>query len=277
MTSKAPKSILKTPSRPGGLAADKAAAAKAREIATTHATIIHQQRELADQISDTIIELSKYPLVRERPYSSTNPAPSDVAAFRSGVRLFQPGDYDDLIEERNAEGLCGYTLCPKSRMRVAGGEWKIIGSNILPKKEVEKWCSQACAKRAMYVKVQLNETAAWERAGVGSIEIDLYEEPEQKLVKDMSKLHFHTQKDAARIARDLALERGDISGENARPSVPVSVMEKTTVHAAEEPTFGSYSGNDGHLMLEGYKVKSGNGVQIAMTQRKDSTAFEKEA
>jgi hypothetical protein len=261
MTSKAPKSILKQPSNTGTLAADKAAADKAREVATTHAKIIHHQRELEDQISDTIVELCKFPLVRQQPYSSSNPAPSDSAAFKSGVRLFQPGDYDDLIEERNSEGLCGYTLCSNPRVRVKGGEWKIVGANILPKKEVEKWCSQACAKRAMYVKVQLNETAAWERAGIGSIEIELYEEPERKLTKEMSNLQLESQRDAVKIARDLALERGDTGDQGQERSVPVEVREKTVLKAAEEPSLAN--NHDSHLVLEGYKIKSGNNAQSA--------------
>ncbi|KAI0158917.1 Rtr1/RPAP2 family-domain-containing protein [Pestalotiopsis sp. NC0098] len=255
MATKAPKSILKKPSTPGALAADQAAAAKAREVAVTHAKIIHQQRDHEDRIGDSIIELSKLPLVRDSSCSASNPAQSDADAFRSGIRLFQPGDYDDLIEERNAEGRCGYTLCPKPRRRFAGGEWKIVGSSILPKKEVEKWCSQACAKRALYVKVQLNETAAWERAGIESIQIELYEDPDQKLAQDMSNLQLEKEREAVKISRDLALERGDINRETQQ-AVPIDVKEKTTVKAAEEPTLENHPGNDGHLILEGYKVKS---------------------
>ncbi|KAF7521354.1 hypothetical protein G7054_g12476 [Neopestalotiopsis clavispora] len=256
MATKAPKSILKKPSNPGAIAADQAAAAKAREVAVTHAKIIHQQRSLEDKIGDSIIELCKLPLVRDASHDASSPAPSDAAAFRSGIRLFQPGDYDDLIEERNAEGRCGYTLCPNPRRRFAGGEWKIVGTSILPKKEVEKWCSQPCAKRALYVKVQLNETAAWERAGIDSIQIELYEEPEQKLVKDMGNLQLEKERDAVKIARDLALERGDINRETQQ-AVPFELKEKNIIKAAEEPSLENQSGTDGHLMLEGYKVKSG--------------------
>lgn len=258
MATKAPKSILKTPSNPGTLAADQASAAKAREIATTHAKIIHHRRDLEDQISDSIIELCKLPCVREPRYTSSNPSPSDIATFKSNIRLFQPGDYDDLIEERNANGSCGFTLCPSPRTRLRGGEWKIVGSNIIPKKEVEKWCSQACAKRAMYVKVQLNETAAWERAEFDSIEIELYEEPAQRIAKDMSNLQLETGRDV-KNARELALERGDTGGKGKDRPVPVVLQEKSVTGVVEGP---SLDGNhDGHLVLEGYKTKLGNTAQ----------------
>lgn len=254
MASKAPKSILKTPSTPGTLAADQAAAAKAREIATTHANIIHHRRDLEDQISDSIIELCKLPLVRGTPHTSSNPASSDVAAFKSAIRLFQPGDYDDLIEERNANGRCGYTLCPLPRTRLKGGEWKIMGGNITPKKEVEKWCSPTCAKRAMYVKVQLNETASWERAEFGSIEFDLYQEPTQQLAKDMGNLQLDKGRDV-KNARDLALERGDTNGQRQKRSVPVILQEKAVMKEAEGPSLNP--NEDSHLLLEGYKTKMG--------------------
>ncbi|KAK9770354.1 putative RNA polymerase II subunit B1 CTD phosphatase RPAP2-like protein [Seiridium cardinale] len=259
MATKAPKSILKTPSDTGTLAADQTAAAKAREVAVTHAKIIHHQRALEDQISDSIIELCKYPLVRDPPYDSGNPAPSDAEAFKNGIRLFQPGDYDDLIEERNCEGLCGYPMCSNPRLRVRGGEWRIVGTNILPKKEVEKWCSQTCAKRAMYVKVQLNETAAWERAGIESIQIELYEEPERRLVKDVNNLQLESQRDAAKMARDLALERGETNQPGQERPVPIEIKENSTVKPVNAPSLDP--DQEGHLVLEGHKTKSRTNAQ----------------
>lgn len=261
---KKPKGILKPASAPGTLAADQAAAARAREIATAHARIIHHRRDMEDEITDSLVELARYPLERGDGLSAASPAPSDAAAFRRGVRLFQPSDYDDLIEERNANGLCGYTLCAEPRMRVRGGEWKIMGSHILPKKEVERWCSTACARRAMYVKVQLNETAAWERAGIESIEIDLYEEPEKnktagddpqtRLAKDLSTLQVEQQRKAAKDAQELALERGDTGDRKNQRSIPVRIREHKVVSAAEEPSLQN-DDDDAHMLLDGYKTK----------------------
>ncbi|KAI0132341.1 Rtr1/RPAP2 family-domain-containing protein [Xylariales sp. AK1849] len=268
-----PKSILKPPSTT--LAADKAAKAqaeaKAREVAVQHAHIIHHRQGVEDQVTDTIVALSKYPLVRESPYSVTNPSPSDATAVKSGIRLFQPSDYDDLIDERNCNGLCGYALCPSPRIKLqGGGEWKIVGYgtkdfNIVPKKEIEKWCSTACARRAMYVKVQLNETAAWERAGIKSILIDLYEEPDQKqgknddvddatrrLAKELEALNIEAQKKAVKDARELALERGDTGDKKKQRSVDVTIQENTVTGSAEEPFLDK---DNGHLVLDGYKTK----------------------
>ncbi|KAI8624517.1 Rtr1/RPAP2 family-domain-containing protein [Xylariaceae sp. FL1651] len=267
---KKPKGILKKPSTtPSPISTADTPQPDPREIAVQHARIIHSRREVEDKISDSLIELSKLPLNRGSPYNASDPAPSDADTFKTLVRLYQPSDYDDLIEERNANGLCGYTLCANPRLRVTGGgTFKLVNYgrkdfNIVPKRELEKWCSQKCAKRAMYVKVQLNETAAWERAGIASIQIELLEEEAQgsatdaaikQLARDTENLKIEAQNKTAQNARDLALERGDDT-ENRRASkrpVKVTIREKTVKTPAEEPSLGA-DGQD-HLVTEGYKT-----------------------
>ena len=49
---------------------------------------------------------------------------------------------------------------------------------IVKTKDVGRWCSEDCTRRAMYIKVQLSEMPAWER--VGHAEIELYGEREQR-------------------------------------------------------------------------------------------------
>ncbi|KAI1744125.1 Rtr1/RPAP2 family-domain-containing protein [Xylaria scruposa] len=282
-----PKGILKnkgapTPSSTGQNAPDP------REVAIKHARIIHSRREIEDQISDSMIELSKFPTSRDTSHDASNPAPADAESFKNFVRLYQPGDYDDLIEERNANGLCGYTLCPNPRSRVSGGgTFKLVNYgrkdfNIVPSRELEKWCSQECAKRAMYVKVQLNETAAWERAGIPSIQIELFEEQSISTVgdttdlpaKDAENMRIEAQKKTAQNARDLALERGD-TVENGKPtkrSIKLAIREKP-VKAPAAPSLGPNS--QGHLVTEGYRTtfdpKSETVRQEDKSSRKEET------
>ncbi|KAI1763754.1 Rtr1/RPAP2 family-domain-containing protein [Hypoxylon sp. FL1150] len=244
----------------------------ARDVAVQQALVIQQQYVLEDQIQDAIIALSYFPLARTsagQPYDSTNPAPSDADAFREHIRPFQPGDYEDMIEERNTRGLCGYALCAKPRTKVAGGgEFKLINFgrkdfNIVPRKELERWCSQQCARRAMYVKVQLNETAAWERAGIPSIRIELLDEPSQvrsedddaaaRVARELQNLQIDKDKKASRDATELALERGDAKNAKSTRDIDVDIQEKDVVMAAQEPS--PAKDNEGHLILDGYKTK----------------------
>jgi hypothetical protein len=260
-----PKGILKKQPTPTPVSVGPSSP-DPREVAIKHARIIHSRREIEDQISDSLIELSKFPVTRDPPYDASNPAASDADSFRNLVRLYQPGDYDDLIEERNANGLCGYTLCPNPRSRVSnGGNFKLINFgrkdfNIVPSRELEKWCSQGCAKRAMYVKVQLNETAAWERAGIASIQVELLEEQRsaaddsvKQLTRDVENMKIEAQVKTAQNARDLALERGDgpEEGKKSKRSVKVAIREKSVDAPAAEPSLDVHS--QAHLVTEGYK------------------------
>ncbi|KAF3062104.1 hypothetical protein GL218_04039 [Daldinia childiae] len=236
-----------------------------RQTAIQQARIIQQQQVFEDEIQDTIIELSKLPLASSSTYDASNPSPSDADAFRQLVRLFQPGDYEDLIEERNTLKKCGYALCPRPRVRLGpGGEYKLVSwgrgdFGIVPRKELERWCSRECARRAMYVKVQLGETAAWERAGISSIRIDLLDEPKQAdeeeddATRRLERELQSVERKAAQDAKDLALERGDAVDKPSTRKVKLTIREKSVRMAPQEPTLDK--DGESHLVLDGYKPK----------------------
>ncbi|RYO79426.1 hypothetical protein DL762_008170 [Monosporascus cannonballus] len=291
-----------------------------REIAIQHAKIIHDRRALEDTITDSIILLAKLPATKppsspSQPTQTTTTTAStsasasassandyseqDAELFRSHVRLFQPSDYDALIEERNALGSCGYGLCgrPRTRLGPGSGGYKLLNWGrrdfaIVPRAEAERWCSRRCARRAMYVKVQLSETAAWERAGIETIRIELLEEQEaeqerqqqqqqqqqqrqrqrqrQREVPEKEKGEDEAAAAAAQVARDetdrrqkaakdamdLALERGDTDKKiAAKRRINVTIREKRVVAEVREPSLATGGGGDGHLVLDGYKTK----------------------
>ncbi|KAK8042619.1 Rtr1/RPAP2 family protein [Apiospora phragmitis] len=250
------------------------AAARARNLAIYHASIIHDRRQISDTISDSVIALSKLPSgSASPPPSAASPSDDDAVAFTSQIRLFQPSDYEELIEERNCLGKCGYVLCPKPGTKVnQTGEFKLVNFGrkdfaIVPKKEMERWCSQTCARRAMYIKVQLNETAAWERAGIEGIQIELYQEPgssktgkkssdpAEDIAKDLWSLKLEADRKAASDVRELALERGDTGDRTKMQRVAVKVKENNVSEAPAEPSLDQ--NGDSHRLLEGYKPKFG--------------------
>jgi hypothetical protein len=110
--------------------------------------------------------------------------------------------------------------------------------------------------------VQLNETAAWERAGIASIQIELFEEDQnaaandaiKQLAKDVEKINIDAQKKTAQNARDLALERGDTTqnGKTLMRPVKVTIREKPVIAPAAEPSL-DIDGQD-HLVTEGYRI-----------------------
>lgn len=283
-----PKSILKKPkTRPSNSESDddetedkldemNAAVRRRRDIAIHHAQILQQRKDLEAQILDDIILLSEYPLApgakhddpssksgTELTYTSAHPAPTDVEGFKAHVRLFQPGDYDDLIEERNVNGLCGYTLCGRPRRQVGpGGEWKITASGrIARRKDIEMWCSNACVRRALYVKVQLSETAAWERAGIRDIEIELLDEDKSKETEEdrtarrLGDIQLEDQRQAVGQSTALALERGDKPQAEGQTltTFDIPIREKPVT---APPATGVFEDDEqDHAMIEGYRSK----------------------
>ncbi|RFU72594.1 hypothetical protein TARUN_9670 [Trichoderma arundinaceum] len=253
-----PKGILKKTGAP-----QEEPKLSAREIAIHHATLLQHRKDLESQILDSLILLSEYPLVRDTPYNSSNPAPSDITDFKANVRLFQPSDYDDLIEERNVNELCGYTLCAKPRRQTGSkGEWKLTGSGeIVKRKELEKWCSQQCARRALFVKVQLNETAAWERAGIPDIQIDLLDEDKSaeteadRTARQLGELKLEDQRQAARDSAALAMERGDNRISSSIDKLKVTLKEKDVRAPSEMAPVAEGENSEDHLLVDGHKAK----------------------
>ncbi|KAG7048527.1 Rtr1/RPAP2 family protein [Colletotrichum scovillei] len=247
-----------------------------REIALQHARIIQQRKDLELQILESLAELSEYPTERgSRTFSAANPSPRDVADFKAGIRLFQPSDYDDLIEERNVNGLCGYTLCAQPKpMASKGGEWRLVNFgkadfDIVNRKESEKWCSKDCQRRAMYIKVQLNESAAWERAGLPDIEIELYgeekarqEDPASQASRDLASLKLEEGRRAADESATLALERGE-TRETGQPgnTFTLAIREREVKPPTEHGVFEDP--DDSHLFVEGHRPGAGKAQAIA--------------
>jgi len=120
------------------------------ETAIQHASLIQEQKDIQKQNLNAIERLSLFPAQAE-------PTPEEQQTFTTLVNTFQPSDYDALVEERHANGLCGYTLCPNApRKRDPKHPWR-------NPKGWSDWCSETCARAALYVKAQLNEVPAWER------------------------------------------------------------------------------------------------------------------
>ncbi|KAI9741512.1 MAG: hypothetical protein M1818_004318 [Claussenomyces sp. TS43310] len=261
-----PKSILKKPSHPTRTLQSKEE--RDRETALYHAHLLQYRKDLELQILLSTEELIDLPLVRGPEITSSSPSPADVKLFKKGLQCFQPSDYDALILERNINEHCGYVLCPKPRVKEAKGKYRLVGKSgraqdfrIIEKEELEKWCSEDCARRALYVRVQLSECPAWER-GTSAAEIELLDEHksneqrrEETLAKDLRALELGTKQDK----ENLALERGDTSAGSLDGLVGVGIREKDITQPATAPSFDvDHLDNelgDMHLSLDGHTPK----------------------
>lgn len=248
----ASKSILKNKS---ALPSDdgKTKEERNREIALQRATIIQEQKDIEAQIFESLLQLIDLPSSENADPSA--PSATDVAGLKSNLKLFQQSDFDELIEERRANGKCGYILCTKPhRKEATTGKFRIVGEQIVPRESLESWCSDACRKRAMYLKVQLSDEPAWFRTSGATPEItvpgaDVAEAQIQRL-----PLRLKSNDELQQGMAELMLERGD-KKTSSRPGEVLSstVVEKDSVAGPDEP-----ESERRHDLVEGYMPKPKN-------------------
>lgn len=220
------------------------------EVALQHAQQIQSQKDAEDTILNSVLDLLELP-------SSTSadpatPSPEDTVKFKILLAPFRPSDYDNLILERNFEDSCGYALCPRKHRKQRNGpgggfqfKYGLKGSgpggrgrsvDIVPQDQIEKWCSDACAERALWIRVQLSDKPVWERrAGdTRGASILLLEEARAKRLKAPAATSTVTSvvDDLQNMglgnvdrARELALERGDTSLVHTDGRVDVLIRE----------------------------------------------------
>lgn len=194
---------------------------------------------------------------------------SVVADVKRHLKLFQPSDYDALIEERNINGKCGYVLCAQppssedtsARFRIVNRRGKSEGAfKVVPREELERWCSDRCARRGAYVRVQLSEEPAWMRAEAADVEITLSEEVEARrrdeadvgdLARAIQRLDVQVASDGiAKALAALAVERGYPAKSGTGPGVNEIFVHGRIIETASEPLDphlgSSYSSIEGH-------------------------------
>jgi hypothetical protein len=246
------------------LAARPGATARHLGIALQHAQQIQAQKDAEGMILDRTIELLEIPTSPSA--EPATPSPNDVQSFKTALQLFRPGDYDNLIMERNYEDLCGYGLCPRQNRKQLGGtgstfhfKYGAKGSgpggrgravDIVPRENLEKWCSDECAERALFIRVQLSEQPVWERRAdeTEDIRIELLEESRERRQRQKQKQKAESSKSAsadpqnsesditaglrdlkireAERSQELALERGDAGSSLRKGRVDIQVKEK---------------------------------------------------
>lgn len=274
-TMKTPKSILKKPSAQRNndeRTLEQMKADRHLEVALYHANIIQKRKNVELEILLSTEKLLDSP-------SSPEPSAHDIALFKKLIRPFQPADYDCLIEERNICKKCGYALCARPNRRDNGkGGLRILGNGrgkanefkVITKAEAEKWCSEECARRALYIRVQLNEQPAWERIAVQD-DVGLRGEEEldaafkEDIADILSKLNLDNEGDdgskagalsMGKNAADLALERGEGGAASTMSNMSlanITIREKE-VTSADAPSVDEIDGEfeNLHITLEGH-------------------------
>lgn len=244
-----PKSILKKPADTNRERKYKAAVQQAE--------LIQQQKETENQIFDATVTFLDFPT---NPSSSpSQPSPKDIQTFQRLITPFQPSDYDTLLDERRIADLCGYVFCsnpPKkqatnAKFRVLGhGTPGAKGFRVVEKEKLEQFCSDDCARRALYVRVQLSEEPAWIRRGGSADAISILTgeggeatssavtaADEEQMIDAMKAVAIEKgagevtdHEDLRKAMQDLAVERGDVDSSShiSTKLVRDTIVEKAT-------------------------------------------------
>lgn len=257
-----PKSILKKPSSTSSSNDD---ALKKRHLATAlhHANLIQHQKDIEKLIVNSVLELLDLPSSPDA--DPARPAETDAAKFKQLVSIFQPNDYVEFIEERVASKLCGYALCPRPPLTNGdAGTHKIIitrehGLKVVPRSRVERWCSDECAKRALYIQVQLEEELASVRRADAGARIELYKESQQAEESPHSLQYgvntatkADVTDDAAKHMEALALEsnQSPVGEPVGNKLIKADIIEK---HVRTNPVAPSFAdGISLHKKIEGH-------------------------
>ena len=197
------------------------------QLALYHARLIQEQKDIEAQNLQAIEKLIELPSSATEDCRS--PSTEDEDSVREAMKLFAKADFDSVVEERNINDRCGYVLCPKAKpSHKAKSKFRILRNSasklpqVVEAADLEKWCSEECIKRALYLRVQLSDVPVWERAGMPATDLQLYGDSARTNRKQQEEVRALTAG-----LRQLALERGDQDHELPRSgTIEVEVREK---------------------------------------------------
>jgi hypothetical protein len=280
-----PKSILKkTPAAaPTAQPVSKPVNERHLQVALHHANILEERKRVEAEVLDAIMTLMDYPTASDA--DPKRPSAADAQSFRDAVLPFQPADYDALIEERNIADKCGYALCPRPTKKARSTARKQFvdtdhGVQIVDRKTLEVWCSDDCARRALYVKVQLSEEPAWMRQGGYGDKMELLVDNTQEIhtalplrPKKAPVVEATNDDDddiaAAWAARDdamgdLALERGEKPGQVSKANndlVRDQITERAPSNVPPQPPSLPAQISEHTMAIEGHVPRLDRKVQ----------------
>ena len=219
-----------------------------RSTAMKHAYNLEHQKSMRNNVLDLIVEVVDLP--SKLGSNPAHPLASDVALFKRSLHLFQPSDFDDVVLERNIYDKCGYGLCSRPNVKVGGGSQNHViwgkrsgpAFTIVPKTDLEKWCSKECEERALFVSVQLGKEPSWIREKPLE-DIKLLDESCQgnapaSLAKVMEALNLESDKqvlpDDANQSHELALEQ---SRKHTEPDIVAQHSKVVSLERGEPMNF----------------------------------------
>jgi Rtr1/RPAP2 family len=122
------------------------------------------------------------------------------STLQSVLQYLSPITYDEVTEERVAEGYCGYPLC-SSPHKVKEGKFMIHKGSIVDAEAMKLFCCKHCRIASEYLKSQLDVDAVYVRTFKETAEFDMLE-PRVKHVLKPREVTDQQEKDCALKPRE---------------------------------------------------------------------------
>lgn len=145
---------------------------EARLIALSHAHALQIRKVLELSILTSIETLVDFPTTPVAAPNSPTTLHHDATVLKRHLRYFQPADYDSLLEERNILAQCGYALCGAAKKSSPTASTYVLVDKgrstmrFVERTKIERFCSDVCARRGLWLRVQLNDEPSWLRGDV---------------------------------------------------------------------------------------------------------------
>lgn len=247
-----------------------------RETALYHANLLQQRKDVQNLIFESTETLLDFP--SSSVSDPAQPLEKDVVDVKNLLKSFQPSDYDSLIKERNIDKKCGYVLCPRAnRLQDTDAKYRIFhGKNngtrslrFVEREELERWCSDECGKRALYIRVQLSDEPAWSRASGSGGDFMLLDEGNQnhgsldnggELARTLQNLDVgYGEERVIGALKDLAIERGDGNASGRRSRLIEVDIHENEVRGNTPPDPSHQVSNGLWSSIEGYNPRLKDG------------------
>ncbi|ORZ25981.1 Rtr1/RPAP2 family-domain-containing protein [Absidia repens] len=190
-----------------------------------------------------------------------------AATLRQAALWLQPQTYDEIVEERCVQSICGYPLCPRptqeqsSRYRISLSQRKVFDQS-----ELASYCSVACLQKSKYYAMQLSEDPVWVRDLTSAISSTLHVIPLEENFK-FSVAQQQRRQQRGRSSYDLKqdyvqqlLSSVPLGAHNAQESITdamsnnleMTIVEKTSAATPilDIPISGV------HDSIEGYRIEN---------------------
>ncbi|KXS11036.1 hypothetical protein M427DRAFT_456246 [Gonapodya prolifera JEL478] len=258
------KSAKKTVSR------SNVAPGKARETATVAKEAIVRAGETGEARRRAKLERDAERMQERMFYQAVG-----LGELVNAARLFTPRHYEEVVEERVHERLCGYPLCnkePRSNLPPL----KILSSRLVSTDDMRRYCSNNCMTSSRYYAGQLDEEPAWAKA-VGNQDASGGKVDVVPLGVDL-KTHLASLPPADPLRAYISslissVPRPDPPPPNPSssplPQTPLAILERTTPdgHVSNIPS------PNAHDILEGHRPFVGGGTGGRSDQRESTSAF----